>query len=332
MSFADLILSPFADLPVYWWLPLAAVALDRLIGDPPRAPHPVRLIGAFLSHLEAVMRRITRAEFAAGFASVVIVIALVWAVARGLVGLPFFLGLAAAVYLSYAGLALGQLVREGDAAVTLLENGDIAAARRAVGFLVSRDVSGADHDELCRVLAESLSENMNDGFVAPLFWLVLTGPVGLWLYKAASTMDSMWGYPYSPWTRFGAAAARLDDVMAYIPARFTAVFLIFAARRLKIIARCPSLGGMRADAARMKSPNAGWPMAACAWIHGSAMGGKAIYAGEVVEKPLLGAPGSEAVPWTTDKLRHLILHLEISAFLATACFWIGGLALHLLFW
>lgn len=329
MTLPELILSPFASLPAYWWLPVAAVILDRFIGDPPKLPHPVRCIGALLSRLEPLLRKCIRADFAAGLTGVAIVLALTWAVTRGFLALPFFIGLAAALYLSFAGLALGQLVREGRSALALLEADDIDAARRAVGYLVSRDVTNADKEELCRVLAESLSENMNDGFVAPLFWLILTGPVGLWLYKAASTMDSTWGYPYPPWTRFGTVAAKLDDALAYIPARLTVVFMLFAARRLKIIKHCPSIAAMRSDARKMKSPNAGWPMAACAWIHSATMGGKAIYDGKIVDKPILGPADA---PWTTAKLEILLLHLDISAFLATATFWLGGLALYALLW
>lgn len=326
MTFFDAFLSPFAALPVYWFLPLCAVILDRVVGDPPKLPHPVRAIGALLAFLEPRLRRLFRSDFAAGLCGVCIALFAVWAVVRGVLAAPV-LNVAAAAYLSFAGLALGQLLREGRAALALLESGDVPAARRAVGFLVSRDVSEADHDELCRVLAESLSENLNDGFTAPLFWLVLGGPVGLWLYKAVSTMDSCWGYPHPPWTRFGTAGAKLDDALAYVPARLTAIFLVFTAKRLRIIAKCPNIGGMRRDAAKMKSPNAGWPMAVCAQIHGAAMGGKAVYAGKVVEKPVLGPPGAL---WTTEKLGLLILHLEISAYLATGCLWLGGLASHML--
>ena len=329
MSCAELLLSQFADISAHWWLPPIAVALDRIIGDPPRFPHPVRCIGSFLSRLEPVARKWFRVDFIAGFISVTIALTIAWGTARGVLALPSFIGLGAALYLSFAGLALGQLLREGRNAAALLGTDDIPAARCAVGFLVSRDVSGADKEELCRVLAESLSENLNDAFVAPLFWLVFTGPVGLWLYKAASTMDSMWGYPHAPWTKFGTAAARLDDVLAYLPARLTALFLLFTARYLPDMGSRPSIGDIRNDARKMKSPNAGWPMAACARIHGATMGGRAVYAGKSVDKPILGPA---AMPWTTKHIQRLIRHLEISAFLAAAALWTSGFTLHLFLW
>ena len=318
-------LFPFADLSLYWWLPLLAVILDRLIGDPPAWPHPVRYVGALLTGIEPRARRLPVPGGLAGLIAACLALAATYAAARLLLWLPSLLALAAAVYLAFAGLALGQLLREGKAALALLEQGETAAARVAIGMLVSRDVSQSDHDELCRVLAESLAENLNDAFVAPFFWLLAGGPIVLWLYKTASTMDSMWGYPYPPWTRFGTAAARLDDVLAYIPARLTALFLHAAA-----ILRAkrgdwpengpgeppwPGFARVAADARAMKSPNAGWPMAACAWIHHAAMGGKAVYAGKIVDKPVLGPPGAL---WTTTKLRGLCKTIAMTGWISAA--------------
>lgn len=307
MSFVDA-LFPFSDLVYYWWVPVLAAILDAAIGDPPAWPHPVRAVGALIARVEPRARRLPVPERVAGGIATLCVLLVTWAAVRLLLMMPFAIALALAVCLSFSGLALGQLYREGKAAITLLEQNDLAGARAAVGMLVSRDVGKADHDELCRVLAETLSENLNDAFVAPFFWLVVGGPVGLWLYKAASTMDSMWGYPHEPWTHFGTAAARLDDVLAFIPARLTVGLL-----RL-VVPRGPLWPGTRRvaeDARTMKSPNAGWPMAACAWLHGAAMGGRAVYAGTVVEKPVLGPPG---VPWTTAKLTVLCATLAKAGF------------------
>lgn len=307
MSFADALV-PFSDPFYYWWIPVLAVILDAAIGDPPAWPHPVRAVGALLACVEPRARRLPVPERIAGAIATLFVLLVTWAAVRLLLMMPFAIAMAAAVYLSFSGLALGQLYREGRAAVALLEQNNLEGARAAVGMLVSRDVGNADHDELCRVLAETLSENLNDAFVAPFFWLAIGGPMGLWLYKAASTMDSMWGYPHEPWTRFGIAAARLDDVLAFIPARLTAGLLRLAVPRGSL---WPGTRRVAADARTMKSPNAGWPMAACAWLHGAAMGGRAVYAGMAVEKPILGPPG---VPWTTAKLTALCATLAKAGF------------------
>ncbi len=320
MSFTDALL-PFSNLIHYWWLPAVAVLLDRVIGDPPSLPHTVRWNGAQRERIEPRARRFAASERLAGLLAAGLALLFTWTAARVLLLLPF--SLVFAVYLGFAGLALGQLLREGKAALALLAENDVSGARAAVGMLVSRDVSNAECDELCRVLAESLAENLNDAFIAPFFWLILGGPVGLWLYKTASTMDSMWRYPYPPWTRFGTAAARLDDVLAYVPARLTVVFLRLGMRlkRRGTDAAWPGFARIARNAKAMKSPNAGWPMAACAWIHGAAMGGKAVYDGKIVEKPVLGPPGT---CWTTAKLQDLLDGIAISAYVGAVLLWLAG--------
>ena len=102
------------------------------------------------------------------------------------------IGVLIAIYLAYAGLALGSLLNEHKNAASLLDSGRIEDARKAISELVSRDVSELDENGLRKALAESTSENINDGFVAPFFYLVVTGPAGMWVYKTISTMDSMW--------------------------------------------------------------------------------------------------------------------------------------------
>lgn len=333
MSFADLFF-PLTDLTACWLVPALAVILDALIGDPPKWPHPVRLIGALCAFAEPLARRLPVPERLAGGVAVCFVLTATWVAARLLPAFPAVVACIFAVYLSFAGLALGQLLREGNAARVLLEQNDIEGARAAVGMLVSRDVSQSDRPELCRVLAETLAENLNDAFVAPFFWLTVGGPVGLWLYKAASTMDSLWGYPHEPWTRFGTAAARLDDGLAYVPARLTALFLFLTAPLA--FSRTggstkpsywPGFARVREDARKMKSPNAGWPMAACAWIHNAAMGGPAVYAGKTVAKPVLGPPGAA---WTTDRLKALCGGIMAAGYASAAMMLATGCIIHAL--
>ncbi|MCC8193465.1 MAG: cobalamin biosynthesis protein [Deltaproteobacteria bacterium] len=328
MRFAE-VLFPFADCTAYWWIPLAALLLEAVIGDPPGWPHPVRAIGWLCDGAESLGRRLIPSERIAGVFGVCAVLCGTWVSVRLLLLFPFFIAAVIAVYLCFAGLALGQLLREGTAAIILLEREDVESARAAIGMLVSRDVSRADRDALCRTLAETLAENVNDAFIAPFFWLVLGGPAGLWLYKAASTMDSMWGYPYEPWTRFGTAAARLDDALAFIPARLTAALLYcsaFLGRRGNApFAFRPWFARVATDARTMKSPNAGWPMAACAWIHRAAMGGPAVYAGSVVQKPVLGPPGTV---WTPAALRELCENIRRTGILGALSLGGAGFVFH----
>jgi adenosylcobinamide-phosphate synthase len=266
-----------------------AAGLDLLVGDPRRFPHPVRAIGWCYARCDALADRLGRRTRLFGAIAVA-------AVAGGSAGLVWmacslpFLGTVFTVYFAYAGLALGSLLAEGRLAARFLIKGDIEAARGAVGGLVSRDVDGLDAPQLWRALAESVAENANDAFVAPFFWLALAGPAGLWAYKAVSTADSMWGYRTPRHEALGWFGARADDVLAYVPARLTAAALWLAARLLGL-GRGLDLGAVARDAAKSASPNAGWPMAAAAWLCGATMGGLTRYHGVWLEKPLLGPPG-----------------------------------------
>lgn len=332
---------PFSWDPLaLWWLPLAALALDLIIGDPPRLPHPVRGIAWLANRLEKLLRPRLEA-LDAGAAGTALVLAASGGVAYGIVLLPKAAALAAWLYLTFAGLALGQLLREGKKALRLLEAADteatakkdggnapaLDAARAAVQQLVSRDVSQSDSPTLAKTLAETLSENLNDAFVAPFFWLMLGGPVGLWLYKAASTLDSMWGYPHEPWTRFGRVAAKLDDVLAFVPARLTVLFLRLSAPLCGARGKWPGWSAVAGQARSMASPNAGWPMAACAWMHAAPMGGAAVYAGVVKQKPLLGpSEGS----WDTSTLTRLLRHVRAAGLLAALLLWAAGVGIGML--
>lgn len=298
-------------MPVFClWLPNLAVILDLLLGDPRWFPHPVRFIGAALEGLQIPLLRIKRGQRILGLLALLLCMAMFGTITLGLISLPGWAGFACAVYLSYSGLALGCLRREGKAAALAVAGEDLEAGRLAVSMLVSRDVSGLDREGLYKTLAESLSENFNDGFIAPFFWLMLGGPVGLWIYKVVSTADSMWGYKHEPWARIGWAAARLDDLLAWIPARFSALLLFLTGDDIRRV--WPGWATMRKEARSMESPNAGWSMAAAAWLHRAGMGGPAVYAGKVKQKPLLG-PQDQA--WTEEKINSLIMHLTAAGIL-----------------
>jgi adenosylcobinamide-phosphate synthase len=337
--------------------PLALI-LDLLLADPRRLPHPVGAIARLAALLEGPARAAPRPKLAGALALAAILL-VTGSLAALLIRLPWLLGPALALYLAWAGLALGGLLREGRAALEDVqaamrqpctaqpasENAADAAlerARRSVGMLVSRDTGAMDPPTLCRSLAESISENFNDAFVAPWFWLCLGGPVGLWLYKAASTMDSLWGYKTEAWRQVGWASARLDDILAYIPARLAFLLLLLAAgaRRLcagrsaathatpKRLPNLPDLSTLRlavAQAKSLDSPNAGWPMTAAAWLFDGRCGGPTPYNGVMMDKPRLGP---EHGAWTPENTAALLDHARLSgilggliasALLAVAC-------------
>ncbi len=277
-----------------------AAGLDLLLGDPRHLPHPVRAIGWCYARLDALADRLGRRGRLFGALSVAAVAGGSALAVATACALPT-VGTLLAVYFAYAGLALGSLLAEGRRAARFLIAGDLEAARAVVGGLVSRDVAGLDAPELWRALAESVAENANDGFVAPFFWLAVTGPAGLWAYKAVSTADSMWGYRTPRHERLGWFGARADDVLAWLPARLTVAALWLAAR-LMGAGRGVRLGDIARDAAKSASPNAGWPMAAAAWLCGGSMGGPTRYHGALVDKPRLGPPDC---PW--DAARYELL-------------------------
>lgn len=286
-------------------LVLVAVGLDLLLGDPPGWPHPVRFLGRLydgLERLAAVRGWRNRLFGTVGVLAVAVG-------AGGLVGLACRLPLLGPVfwlYFAFAGLALGDLLRQARLAARFLEYKDLEAARRVVAGLVSRETGDLDAAGLSRALAESVSENANDGFVAPLFFLMLGGPGLLWAYKAVSTADSMWGYRTPRHARLGWFGARADDALAFAPARLTAgamwlVAGLFGPRPAGL------WGKIARDAGKSASPNAGWPMAAAAWVCGAGMGGPARYFGRLVEKPRLGPTDSAWDAKRQQFLRRLVL-------------------------
>lgn len=307
-------------------LPVLATVLDLFLGDPHRLPHPVRGIGRVLDWLEPRARAWSLGPRLAGLICVLLV--------AGSSGLIVHLlseirlaGMVIGAYFAYAGLALGQLQDEGRDAMDLIEEGRLDEARQAVAMLVSRETAHMDAPELRRTLAETVSENLNDGFFAPLFYLILGGPALMWAYKAVSTMDSMWGYKTERFRHLGCAAARADDLLAWLPARLTALFLVASGALLGMPWR-EALASLRADARKMESPNAGWPMAACAWLCQGSMGGPAVYFGQAKWKPILGPEGQE---WSVEKLKKLFRLSVFAAFLGLFVLQAARVALGLLY-
>ena len=292
---------------VLFLIPVIALVLDFALGDPKWFPHPVRLLGKFLDCYRSWVQSIGMSNKIMGGIGVFGISLVIWGVVKVLLAIPF-LGILIALYLAYAGLALGSLLSECKAAAELLDAGRIEDARRAISGLVSRDVSELDEAGLRKALAETTSENLNDGFVAPFFYLVVTGPAGMWVYKTVSTMDSMWGYKNEEFKDFGYFAAKTDDVLAFIPARITGFMMLAAGRILKLDWKS-AYDNLITDAAKTESPNAGWPMATAAWLLGAQMGGKAVYFGEEKDKPAIGPEGS----WTSLKLKRLVTLTTFSA-------------------
>ncbi len=255
-------------------------------------PHPVRAIGAVITLGErnlrsGVERRDLRNGIILALATIALSAVCVWIVIAVASRVAESLGAAVAILVAWTTLALRGLDDAAHQIERALESGDEARARIALPALVGRDSATLDRAGMIRATVESVAENTSDGVIAPLFFLFIGGPVAAIAYKAVNTLDSMIGYRDRRYLFFGRAAARIDDVANYLPARLTAFCLIGAAqfvtgRASRAWAVCC------ADARKHSSPNAGFPEAAVAGALGLKLGGDAIYDGVIERRPSLG--------------------------------------------
>ncbi len=283
--------------PSIFW---AALVLDLILGDPQRFPHPVRGIGWGIDRLERFSRPLAASPRQlkwAGVALTIVVVFATWLITRAVLGLAAELSSVVwwcvAVFIGYTTLALKALYRESWLVVEAVRQNDVGLARTMLSRIVSRDTSRLDREGILRAVIETMSENLSDGVIAPLFYLALGGPALAMAYKAASTIDSMIGYKNERYRDFGWFGARLDDVANYIPARITALSLVAAAAVLRLDYRS-AWRVWRRDARKHDSPNAGHPEAAMAGALHVRLGGPSVYFGKIKEKPVLG-DGTEPV-------------------------------------
>ncbi len=275
---------------------LLALLVDAWIGDPPflwrRLPHPVVLLGRAVALLEERLWHRRSGRFR-GLLLVSVLLpplavpaALVDSAVRDLPGGWILLGLLFFPWFAWRGLA-----DHVGAVAAALPRG-VEPAREAVRHLVGRDPERLDPPAIGRAAVESLAENFADGVVAPWFWTLLLGLPGLVLYKAVNTLDSMIGYRDARYREFGFAAARLDDLANWLPARIAALLLILAAGG----AAGAALRCVRRDARAHRSPNAGWPEAAVAGALGLRLSGPRSYGGETVREPWIGDGAADPGP------------------------------------
>jgi adenosylcobinamide-phosphate synthase len=307
---------------------LGAFLLDLLVGDPRWLPHPVVLMGKFISYGERLLLRGNRrGDFIAGVALSLLVIAIsagtAWALVICFRKLPLWPSFFATVALASTTLATRALLDAVRLIEAPLRAGHLALAREKLGHIVARDTAELNQDKVLRASLESLSESTCDGIVAPLFYLFLGGVPLAMAYKAISTLDSMIGYRSERYFYFGKFAARLDDVANFIPARLTACFIVLATLALRLHPTRALRVAWR-DHSNHLSPNAGYPEAALAGAFGVRLGGPSIYFGKKVDKPYLG---DDVMPVNIAMLKEgrllclvtAILSLATFALISTAC-------------
>jgi len=260
---------------------LAALAylIDLIFGELP-CKHPVVLMGDFISAFE---RRFYRDRILPGALLVISLIALALSVSVTLVYLCGFLpaGLSLILLALFAstGLAMNMLHKSVAALLTAEQ------PKQALSYLVSRDTQDMTETEIYKAGLETWAENLSDGVIAPLFYLLLFGLPGIVVYKAINTMDSMIAYKTGRYFYFGKTAAIVDDIANYIPARLTALLIVLLAKDKRRAWRC-----LWKDGNTLESPNAGYPIAAMAGALDVALGGDASYHGQIKHKPTLGLP------------------------------------------
>ncbi|WP_295757566.1 adenosylcobinamide-phosphate synthase CbiB [Undibacterium sp.] len=260
------------------------ISLDLLLGEA-RRWHPLVGFGKLANTLEAGWNRDYAGRFKGGVAWALIVLPLVLAAQFILIwSARHSLWLAALLhaFLLYFCLGLRSLYEHTAPIAVALQEGDLATARRLTSYIVSRDTSEANEEDLAKASVESLLENGCDAVFGTLFWFVVAGGAGALLYRLANTLDAMWGYKTPRLLRFGCVAARMDDVLNWLPARLTAIsYALMGNTRLAL--QC-----WRQQSPAWPSPNAGPVMASGAGALGLALGGRASYDGVVEQRPPLG--------------------------------------------
>ena len=261
----------------------AGFILDLIFGDPYRFPHPVRFIGKFISFADEKLRKIKH-EFSGGMLLLILTVGLTY-------GITYFLcsfSDLVEIFFIYTIFATNSLAKEGRKIYRSLQKGDIKSARKWLGWIVSRETAELEEEEIVRGAVETISENIVDGLIAPLFFLFFGGAPLAMAYKAVNTLDSMVGYKTPKYIRFGTASARMDDILNFLPARFTGFVLMPIAALLAGKSWRDSLRVVRRDRLNSSSPNAGHSEAAVAGALGIQLGGTSTYFGRTVEKPSIG--------------------------------------------
>ncbi|WP_426227961.1 adenosylcobinamide-phosphate synthase CbiB [Pararhizobium sp. DWP3-4] len=281
---------------------IAALLLDRIVGDPDRLwrrlPHPVVLFGAMIGWCDRTFNRKRLGEEALRISGVLVISGLLlwslfcgWLLHKVFMHIGIFGWLLETIVVAVF-LAQKSLADHVTRVATGLRTGGLEGGRRAVSMIVGRDPETLDEPAVCRAAIESLAENFSDGVVAPAFWYALLGLPGLIAYKMLNTADSMIGHKTPKYLHFGWASARLDDA-ANIPAARLSILLIAAGATLTTGRRAAgnALGVALRDHGLHRSPNSGWPEAAMAGALDVQLAGPRIYAGALVNEPMIHGAG-----------------------------------------
>ena len=346
---------------------LSAVAIDLVLGDPRWLPHPVRGIGRLALWLEGLSRsavaRVSRLSdstqarclryggLLTALATYTVVGLATWGAIRLADAVRPWAADAVSIFVIYTTIAARDLARHSMAVFRSLVAGNLVEARQRVGAIVGRDTQQLDEAGVVRAAVESVAESTVDGVTAPLFFAAIAGPVGAMVYRAVNTLDSMFGHQDDRYREFGWAAARIDDLANYIPARLTAPLICLAALIFEVIQRACRVGRVKRvppgaacedggtrftrptlrayivpatravqilarDGRKHASPNSGLAEAAMAGALGVQLGGVNYYDGQPLEKPTIGDPLVPLSPrhiWSANALMFMTTGLFLAA-------------------
>ncbi len=280
--------------------------LDLLLGDPVYFWHPVRLMGNLISRLTERLRLTDGDRTMTGSAQrrqgliLVLTVAAVSTlipllVLKVLYFVGFWPGLIVETLFCYQLLAAGSLRSESMKVYKAAAAGDEEGARKAVSMIVGRDTARLDMAGILRAAVETVAENTSDGVIAPLIFMAVFGAPGAFFYKAVNTMDSMVGYKNEKYMDFGRAAAKLDDILNFIPSRLSGLLMVLSAALLGFDSKNAWKIYLR-DRRAHASPNSAQTEAACAGALDLQLAGDAWYFGELHKKPFIGDANREITP------------------------------------
>ena len=271
---------------------LGAYIVDIIVGDPHRFPHPVVIIGKFVRFLEDKIRRSSSVDKKKGgiilwFTVVIPVYFITLGIVEGCFFINPLFGAMITILLASLTLATKSLYDESKVVLNALNRGDMGEARKRLSMIVGRDTKDLNGEEILRAVIETISENLSDGIVAPMFYLSLGGLPLAMAYKAVNTLDSMVGYKNDRYTDIGWFSAKMDDMANLIPARLTGLIIVATSFILRFNWR-DSWRIMRRDGRNHSSPNSGISEAAVAGALDIQVGGENRYFGEITRKPTIG--------------------------------------------
>ena len=280
---------------------VAGYLLDLMLGDPRKLPHPIVYFGKLIDLFDKGLNR-GKYRILKGLVTAIVLPAIVFV---GFYFLMKYLADFPSIYLGVAsifvffGLANKSLILEGLAVIQELSKNGLEAGRKRLSWIVGRETDQLSPHQIITAVFETLSENLSDGVIAPLFYYAIGGVPGMMTYKMINTLDSMIGYRFEKYEKFGKVSARLDDIANYIPARITAFFMVlisFSFRGIRFIFKYGH---------QHKSPNSGYPESALAGILDCRFGGPNYYHGKLLEKPYIGENKRDLKPEEIKKVARI---------------------------